>query len=221
MTTIKLLRNGLLVLVVTTTAVATFGLRLGGAENSTVIDNTFRGDWPHARASQLIFFAVLEGLYRDGVKNDDVDLIIPPSSKEEGKPKFEPEHFVYACPLCHPAYEAFCLYRQRERIYGLKAPVDTFGKGLDESVRARLRSQNADERRKAIEELISRWVSQRLDLLRLTAAEREDITREMERGRKQGMGGLKNAVPSGQTSQSRTNCPICDGSFGACKLSPR
>ena len=64
-------------------------------------------------------------------------------------------------------------------------------------------------------------VRQRLDLLRLTAAEREDITREMERGRKQGMGGLKNAVQSGQTSQSRTNCPICDGSFGACKLPPR
>src|SRR5213075_2023498 len=102
MTTIKLLRNRLLVVLVTTTAVATFVLRLGGAENSTVIDNTFRGDWPHARASQLIFFAVLEGLYRDGVKNDDVDLIIPPSSKEEGKPKFEPEHFVYAAHFAIP-----------------------------------------------------------------------------------------------------------------------
>jgi hypothetical protein len=217
MTTTKSAAKRFLVLLVATTVVATIVLRLSGAGRSTVIDDTFRGDWPNVRASQLIFFAVLEGLYRDGVKNDDVDLIIPPGSKEEGKPKFDPEHFVYACPLCHPAYEALCLYRQRERIYGLKAKVDTFGTGLDESVRARLRGQNADERRKAI----SQWVSQRLDLLRLTAAEREDITREMERGRKQGMGGLKNAVQSGQTSQSRTNCAICDGSFGACKLPPR
>ena len=83
------------------------------------------------------------------------------------------------------------------------------------------RSQNADERRQAIEGLISRWVSQRLEMMRLTDAERVAVTREMEQGRKQGMGGLKNAQQAGQASQSRTNCPICDGSFGACKLSAR
>jgi hypothetical protein len=74
--------------------------------------------WPESRASQLLFFAVLEGLYRDGVSNDDVDLIIPPT--QSGKPRFDPEHFVYACPLCHPAFEAFSLYRKREAFYGLR-----------------------------------------------------------------------------------------------------
>ena len=69
--------------------------------------------------------------------------------------------------------------------------------------------------------LISRWVSQRLEMMRLSATEREAITREMEQGRKQGMGGLKNGQQAGQASQSRTNCPICDGSFGACKLRTR
>jgi hypothetical protein len=51
--------------------------------------------------------------------------------------------------------------------------------------------------------------------MRLTDAERASITDEMEQGRKQGMGGLRKDAAG---NQSRTNCPICDGSFGACKL---
>jgi len=204
-------------LVATAAIVSVAALTLGGA--GTPSGNNPPKLWNEMSAGQLVFFAVLEGLYHDGVKNDDVDLIIPPG--EGGKPKFDQEHFVYACPLCHPAFEAFRLYRQREYFYGFKARTNTLGSGLPQAVATRLRSQNADERRQAIEELISRWVSQRLELMRLTAAEREALTREMEQGRKQGMGGLKNAVLAGQTSQSRTNCPICDGSFGACKLPAR
>src|SRR6266496_5228042 len=115
--------------------------------------NKVRQEWTKTRASQLVFFAVLEGLYRDGASNDDVDLIIPPG--KNGKGRFEPEHFVYACPLCHPAFEAFRLYRQREDFYGFKAPVNTFGPGLDHAVTVRLQSHDPEERRKAIEELIN------------------------------------------------------------------
>lgn len=219
MTTSKSSKNRfLLLLVATAVVVSVVALRLGGAGNTSTANNA-RGDWPQSRASQLVFFAVLEGLYRDGAKNDDVDLIIPP--EKNGEPKFDNEHFVYACPLCHPAFEAFRLYRQREVIYGLKARVDTFGPGLDQAVIARLRSNDAGQRRQAIEDLISRWVSQRLEMMRLTDAEREAITREMEQGRKQGMGGLKQSAPAGQASLTRTNCPICDGSFGACKRPTR
>ena len=167
------------------------------------------GGWVESRTSQLVFFAVLEGLYRDGVGNELVDLIIPPSTN--GLPYFDPEHFVYSCPLCHPAFEAFRLYRQRETFFGLKAKVSTFGPGLDGAFTARLRSSDAGQRRQAIQELINRWVKQRLDIMRLSDAEHQAITREFEQGRKLGMNALK---PS---SQTRTNCPICDGSFGACK----
>jgi hypothetical protein len=211
-------RNRLLLSLVATAAIMTVVvLIVDGAASPT--NPSASKSWPETRASQLVFFAVLEGLYRDGVTNSDVDLIIPPGDGD--KPRFDSEVFVYACPLCHPAFEAFRLYRQRERIFGLKAAVDTFGRGLDESIRIRLRSPNTDERRQAIEGLISRWLSQRLELMRLTKAEREEITGEIEKGRKQGMSGLKQAVQSGQVSQSRTNCAICDGSFGACKLPPR
>src|SRR5215475_5620678 len=96
-------------------------LELGIAGTATPIGA--RGTWAQSQASQLVFFAVLEGLYRDGVTNTDVDLIIP--SGDDGKSKFDLEHFVYACPLCHPAYEAFRLYRHRDMFYGFKAPIDT------------------------------------------------------------------------------------------------
>jgi hypothetical protein len=219
MPTTKSPRNRLLILLVAAvTAIATVvALSVGGAD--TPSRTSAPKMWTETSAGQLIFFAVLEGLYRDGVTNSDVDLIIPPD--EGGKPRFDKEIFVYACPLCHPAFEALRLYRQREYFYGFKARINTLGPGLDEAVRTRLRSQNTDERRQAIEGLISRWVSQRLEIMRLTKAEREDITREIEKGRKQGMGGLENAVRSGQVSQSRTNCAICDGSFGACNLPTR
>ena len=87
--------------------------------------------------------------------------------------------------------------------------MNTLGPGLDQTVAVQLWSKDADDRRKAIEKLVNRWVTQRLELMRLSAAEREAITREMEQGRKQGMGGLKD-------NATRKNCPICDGSFGAC-----
>jgi hypothetical protein len=189
-------------------------LRLGIA--GTAPAQNHAPDWPESRASQLVFFAVLEGLYHDGVSNDDVDIIIPPGTN--GQPQFDREYFVYACPLCHPAFEAFRLYRHRDPVFGLKARVDTFGPGLDDSTRAQLRSPDAARRRGAVQGLINRWVAQRLDMMRFTASERADITREMDEGRRQGMKML-NQGPS--ASQSRTNCPICDGSFGACKFQSR
>ena len=224
MTTLRLSKNRFLFALVIATAIAG-AAALGLRSAETPPGSNAPKSWPKTRAGQLIFFAVVEGLYRDGVANSDVDLIIPPGKR--GQATFDKEVFVYACPLCHPAFEAFRLYRQREPIFGLKRVLetkddaDTFGPGLDEMVKSRLRSQNPDERRKAVEELISRWVSQRLEMMRLTAAERGEITREIERGRKEGMGGLKRLVPGEEVSQSRTNCAICDGSFGACKLPAR
>lgn len=207
----------LLFLIAITAIVIVVALSVGRAETPHPTNGFI--SWPETRAGQLIFFAVLEGLYRDGVTNSDVDLIIPPGEKNQ--PKYDKEVFVYACPLCHPAFEAFRLYRQRDRIYGLKQDLNTFGPGLNQTTRTKLQSSNPEERRQVVEGLISRWVSQRLEMMRLTTAERESITKEIEAGRKQGMGMLKQFVKGGELSQSRTNCAICDGSSGACKLPTR
>src|SRR5688572_10638658 len=102
----------LLLLVAAIAAVTVVAISMGGAGSPS--NTNVHKSWPETRAGQLIFFAVLEGLYRDGVINGDVDLIIPPG--EGGKPAFDQETFVYACPLCHPAFEAFRLYRQRQPV---------------------------------------------------------------------------------------------------------
>ena len=212
MSTIHSLKNSLLFLVRTTIVLGLIALAPGDGGGAPA-EGTKKASWAQSRASQLVFFAVLEGLYGDGMSNDEVDLIIPPG--QDRRPTFDREHFVYACPLCHPAYEALVLYRQRPSFFGMKAPVDNFGPGLDAALVKGLRSPDATRRREVIEGLIHRWVTKRLELMRLSTAERQAITLELEEGRKQGMGMLK------QSSQTRTNCPICDGSFGACKLPGR
>ena len=45
----------------------------------------------------MIFFAVLEGLYRDGASNEAVDAIL----RQDDKGGYI--HFVYGCPICTPS----------------------------------------------------------------------------------------------------------------------
>lgn len=168
--------------------------------------------------SQTIFFAVLEGIYRDGLPNDVVDLVIPPVAVPGGEPqpKME-EHFVYACPLCHPAFEAFRLYRRRQAFYGDKGGRTTFGEGLDGGVVQRLKSQRREERRAAIQSLVESWVRRRLDLMRLTPKERETWDLQIGTRRKQGMMMLQRG---GEPYAGWKACAICDGAAGACTAQP-
>lgn len=182
-----------------------------------------RGFWVDDPVSQTVFYAMLEGLYADGLSNDVVDLIIPPDP-ETGAPVMT-EHFIYACPLCHPAFEAFRLYRSRRPFQGLKAgTVDTFGRGLDEPLVARLSSEQKSERLDAIQELIQKWVKRRLDAQRLTPAELLDWQRGLEARRAEGAKMLENFLKGGHGDYYRTlyadwkRCAICEGSAGACQL---
>jgi hypothetical protein len=61
--------------------------------------------WPKNDVGPFVFHAVLEGLYTDGVSNEVVDKILKPDLLA---------NFVHQCPLCHPAYQAFLLYRDRQ-----------------------------------------------------------------------------------------------------------
>ena len=76
---------------------------------------------------QFVFFAVLEGLYRDGVQNEVVDAIIGLAPKQGEQVK---THFVFRCELCHATYEAFKAYRQRPMFMNAKG-ASTFGDGVD------------------------------------------------------------------------------------------
>ena len=152
----------------------------------------------------MVFFAVLEGLYRDGVSSETVDLILK---------KDYNEHFVYCCPLCHPAYEAFVLYRGRPRFYGLKGDISNFGFGLDEKLEKKLRSENRSDRLEVIQTMIQQYVRQRVKMMRLSAKEEAELSAEMAKGRNKGM----DALPRTPILANEKRCAICDGSVGAFK----
>jgi hypothetical protein len=166
--------------------------------------------WYETAASHHIFFAVLEGLYSDGVSNEAVDLIIPHG-------RFN-DHFVYCCPLCHPAYEAFRLYRQRENFYGLKEQVSSFGPGLSAKVTDQLKSGDRKVRLEVIQSLIRTWVIRHLSSLKLSAAEREKLEQQIISGQENGMAALEKQRDPGWPIKG---CAICDGCVEGCKLAPK
>ena len=159
------------------------------------------------RYEQHIFFAVLEGLYADGVSNEVVDAIV--AIDEETK---YPANFVWSCPVCMPAYHAFRLYRLRPD-FQEKTARDTFGPGLPPATVARLTSDDLMIRQPALEKLIETWMNRRMESLRLTDAERQEWRLVMEEMRKKGMSFLQSYREEGRggTYAKMKTCPICEG----------
>lgn len=154
-----------------------------------------------------LFLAVLEGLYEDGVSNDAVDAITVIDS-EHGYPA----NFVWACPVCMPAYRAFLTYRARPEFTWIKGSPD-FGPGLTAEQMAGLTTGEFSARQEALMKLVGCWVERRMARLRLTPEENAAWQREMEQRRKKGMAQLaayKDQRLGG--SYARMNdCPLCDG----------
>ena len=164
--------------------------------------------------SNELFFAVLEGLYVDGVSNEVVDAII-----ERDVESNQPANFVWGCPICMPAYEALRLYRARPRFESSKGLEDTFGPGLDAETTRRVTSPELAVKLEAIQELIERWTGRRMESLRLSDAEREVWQHEMEIGLKKGMSMLysyKDGERPGRYKDMKA-CAFCEGANGACR----
>src|SRR5262249_1965723 len=121
-----------------------------------------------APVCQMVFFAVREGLYTDGVPAEVVDSIVPPTKEGDDSVKTS---FVIECPLCHPVYEAFRLYQQRKPF--ADAPKrDTIGKGIDPELVKKLKSATPITRLTALKVLVQNWVERRLTMIRLTEDEK-------------------------------------------------
>ena len=177
-------------------------------------------DWTSDPTCAMVFHAVLEGLYTDGVSNEDVDRIIARDEKHPDGNMYE--HFVYACPLCHPTYQALLLYRSRPDVfYGIKGEKNTFGKGLDPKISARLASKDKSERLAAIQELVQTWVNRKLTSMRLTEAEKSEMSMLLEARKKQGLKVLlqfqmgEHGAPMYKDWKS---CAICAGSADGLKM---
>jgi len=198
------------------------------------------GPWYTSPWGQLVFFAVLEGLYADGVQPEVVRAVLSgppddpsvgggardPSSlppEERWRQHLETTLFVPACPLCTPALVAFETYAARGPLHfkGYHAdgrPLDTFGPGLPDALVARLADPKRAVRLAALQELVTTWIERRLDFGRATAAEREELRRWMEDGRKAGMnqlGALRQSIDSAAAA-SWPRCATCDASVEAC-----
>jgi len=126
-------------------------------------------EWQKEEMCQFVFFAVLEGLYRDGVQNEIVDAINGEKIlKKDDKVK---AHFVFRCKLCHATYEAFRTYRNRPAFMQAKG-VSTFGKGTDLSLLKKLRSKDARTRIYAMGAMVRPWIMHRIKETRKTPEEK-------------------------------------------------
>ena len=128
----------------------------GAAKFDSENSDTPEKDFPFER--RVIFFAVLEGLCETGVNSEDLKFILPNPDT-----MVDPEHpdqvnFVYACPICHPTFDALRTYHGRQKFYGQKGTIyNTFGAGLDAKTQQDLRA-DPETCRLAIRMLIDGWV---------------------------------------------------------------
>jgi hypothetical protein len=169
--------------------------------------------------SRFIFYSVLEGLYDDGVSNQDVDQIL---LKKEKQKYF---HFIYACPICTATIWALEAYRSRpEALYSVKLRTSTFGPGLSEPVRAQLYSEDPNQRLIVINQLVKDWIDRRMKKMRLSSDERVTLLAAIEEKRKAGMEALKSfRGRKGEPGSVQyyapayldlDECAVCNGAVG-------
>jgi len=170
--------------------------------------------WQEDPACRMIFFAVLEGLYTDGVPTAVVDLIVP----KEGDGV---QHsFVVQCPLCHPVFEAFRLYQSRKPFASDTGKSDTFGK---EAVKAEilegLKNPDVYPRIRAMGALVQPWIERRLALMRLSQEEMQDWREKLLARAKEG-GDKFEALKRKEGTVYRAKWQFYDG-CQACKAVER
>lgn len=158
---------------------------------------------------RTIFHAVLEGLYEDGVSTDLVKVML----EQDGKTGM-PLHLVYTCPICDPALDALRVYERRETFHYKGRRGDTFGAGMPKEIAADFQSGDRKRQFAAMQKSIDRWIGARLDLMRLTDAERAAWKDELAKRRKQGMENMKKLQASGAYADVE-KCPVCEGANNA------
>ena len=145
-------------------------------------------EWQKEEMCQFVFFAVLEGLYRDGVQNEIVDAIIGDKiEKKENKVK---THFVFRCKLCHATYEAFRTYRNRPVFMQTKG-ASTFGKGADLALLKQLGSKDARTRIYSMGALVRPWIMHRIKETRKTPEEKTAMKKRFEQYAQEGANLLR------------------------------
>ena len=156
---------------------------------------------------KFIFFAVLEGLYNDGVGDISVAAILGESGTE---------NFVIACPICGPASRAVEFYQDRPTMGGKKMVTKTFGPGLTVEERKALVGE-PEERRELVQALISRWIEARIAASHLPEEKEKKLRENLRKYRERGTEALKR-FQNGENGEFLQKvyagwdyCPSCNG----------
>lgn len=153
-------------------------------------------DWHLDEECRMVFFTVLEGLYRDGVPSEVLNLVIGRVERNSVK-----KRFVFRCKLCHASYEAFALYQRRPAFTGTNG-LNTIGaRTIPEEVMNALRDEAGDrEFGAAFSTVIQPWIKQKLLSMGLS---NHEMVAKMEKFAKLAQEG--NALIQGYKS-----CQACD-----------
>jgi len=146
------------------------------AQDKPKVDASKRNvEWQKEEMCQFVFFAVLEGLYRDGVQNEIVDAII--GEKIVNKDDKVKTHFVFRCKLCHATYEAFRTYRNRPAFMQTEG-TSTFGKGTNLALLKKLSSNDARTRIYTMGAMVRPWIMHRIKETRKTPEEKTEMKKQ-------------------------------------------
>ena len=171
-----------------------------------------------SEAHRFVFFAVLEGCFEDGVRQQEIDLMIPIRPDRENRRSIV-KNMVYSCPLCSAVFDGLRLYSDRQGfISGMSKTewYNTFGQGLDEKTRKALAEEGASCR-KAIQGLVNTWIEKRISKSGMTPEEVKTIRKQLALMRDDGEKALK-AMQEGKMGEKLQKnyegwkeCPICQG----------
>lgn len=212
----------LALLIVASTAMAVSSIQFFGVEPNAAAQPADKAskkpatDWKDDPVCQMVFFAVLEGLYADGVPDDIVDSIVPRKKNADDNPL--KASFVVQCPLCHAVYEAFSLYQQRPGFGGDEKKRITFGKGLDAKWVKELKSSDNHIRLTALRLLLQSWIERRLTMMRLTDSEKGAWTDKLGERSEQGrviLSKLRRDDPHYKTWSPYWGCAACNAALDA------
>ena len=152
----------------------------------------------------MVFFTVLEGLYRDGVPTEVVNLVIGRMERNSVE-----KRFVFRCKLCHACYEAFALYQRRPVFNGTDG-IDTLGaKPVPAEVMHGLRDDASDwEFGRAFSTIIQPWIKQKL--LKMDLSD-EELVAKIEK--------FSELAESGQALiTGYKSCQACDAIDAAARI---
>jgi hypothetical protein len=175
-------------------------------------------DWTRIESARLIFTAVSEGLQEEPLDDELLAVIVPNAA--DGRLVFESRFFIWGCPLCHPAFEAFRAQRLHpKRFVGLDRNTLS-SSNLSADFRSRLLHSSAIIQRNAVEELVTVWVKRHLDRCHYSDTKLKTLQKDFELGQAEALRLIIQARDA-LKSYDRGSCPICQGSIGAGMLKLR